>query len=124
MVKLAFGEFLRRERLKRGYGLRSFAKKIDWLPSNLSHLETGRIKPPREKETLYKIAKELGLERKSKKWGQFLDLAVDDLPDRMPADVADYVNNHTLAPVMLRTVANKKLTETQIKKLIESMKKI
>lgn len=124
MVKTSFGELLRKLRLKKGYGLRSFAKKIGWLPSNLSHLESGRINPPREKDALYRIAKELGLKKNSKESDSFFDLAAADTPGRMPADVADYVDDHSLAPVMLRTLANKKLTKAQIKKLIEDIKKM
>lgn len=124
MAKESFGKFLRKLRLKKGYGLRSFAKKIDWLPSNLSHLETGRINPPREKKVLYRIAKELGLKRSSKEWNSFFDLAAKDTPARLPVDIADYMSDQSLAPVMLRTVANKKLTKSQIKKLIEDIKKM
>ncbi len=122
MAKVSFGEFLKNLRLKQEYGLRSFAKKIQWLPSNLSHLETGRINPPREKEVLYRIAKELNLKKNSTEWANFFDLAAADMPGRLPVDIADYVNDQALAPVMLRTVANKKLTKSQIKKLIEDIK--
>lgn len=124
MVKESFGEYLRRTRLKKGYGLRSFAKKVGWLPSNLSHLETGRIKPPREKEILYRIARELDLRRNAKEWDCFFDLAAADTPERLPADIADYMSDQALAPVMLRTVANKKLTKSQIKQLIDDIKKM
>ncbi|MFH1847138.1 MAG: helix-turn-helix transcriptional regulator [Candidatus Omnitrophota bacterium] len=123
MVKVSFGQYIKRLRLKKGYGLRSFAKEIGWLPSNLSHLETGRINPPREKEVLLKIAKKLELKKNSKEWNNFLDLAANT-PDRVPVDIADFINDQELAPVMLRTVANKKLSKAQIKKLIEDIKKM
>ncbi len=122
MAKESFGDLLRKLRLKKGYGLRSFAKKINWLPSNLSHLETGRINPPRDKKMLYHIAKALDLKKGSKEQNRFFDLAVDDVPDRLPADITEYVNEHSLAPVMLRTVANKKLTKFQIQRLIKDIK--
>ncbi len=124
MHKISFGVYLRKLRLEKGYGLRSFAKKVGWLPSNLSHLETGRINPPREKGVLYRIAKELGLKKNSKEWNNFFDLAAADMPERLPVDIAEYMNDQSLAPVMLRTVANKKLTKSQIKKLIEDIKKM
>lgn len=124
MAKEHFGTFLKKLRLKRGYGLRSFAKSIKWLPSNLSHLETGRINSPRERVVLYRIAKALKLKKNSPDWNRFFDLAAADMPDRLPVDIADYISDQELAPVMLRTVANKKLSKAQIKKLIDDIKKM
>lgn len=124
MKKIFFGSLLKRLRLKRGFGLRSFAKVIRWLPSNLSHLETGRINPPRDRDALYRIAKALELKRNSTDWDYFFDLAAAGAPDRLPADIADFMSDQELAPIMLRTVANKKLSKAKIKKLIDDIKKM
>ena len=124
MAKTNFGSFLRELRLHKGFGLRAFAKEIGWLPSNLSHTETGRINPPRDSKVLRHIAKILGLKEGTADWGAFFDLAAKDEPTRVPADVADFVREEELAPIMLRTVANKKLTRAQIEKLIEKIKKL
>ena len=121
MARVTFGTFLRKLRLEKRYGLRAFAKKIKWLPSNLSHTESGRINPPCDLKVLKQIAKALELEENSEEWSRLFDLAAE-APGRIPADVADYVSDHELAPMMLRTVANKKLTKAQIKKLIDDIK--
>jgi len=124
MAKASFGSFLREMRLQKGFGLRAFAEAIGWLPSNLSHTETGRINPPKDSKILRHIAKVLGLKEGSAEWGNFFDLAAKDVPTRVPADIADFVREEELAPIMLRTVANKKLTRAQIEKLIEKIKKL
>ncbi|OGW74580.1 MAG: hypothetical protein A2Z72_02230 [Omnitrophica bacterium RBG_13_46_9] len=123
MTRVTFGTFLRKLRLTKGYGLRKFAEKIKWLPSNLSHTESGRINPPCDLKVLKNIAKALELKENSEDWNKLFDLAAE-APGRIPADIADYVSDHELAPMMLRTVANKKLTKAQIKKLINDIKKM
>ena len=118
-----FGVYLRQLRLKKGFGLRSFAKKVDWLPSNYSNLENDKINPPRDSDMLFKIARALQLSKDSEEWSKLFDLAANS-PERIPADLVKYVNEVELMPLMLRTVANKKLSKEQIKKLIEDIKKM
>ena len=120
--KVSFGEFLRELRIKAGYGLRAFAKKIDMQPSNLSVLENGRTHPPRDRTIQLKIAKALGLKKDSKDWGKFFDLAVKDI-DRLPADIISDNNLRDYLPVMMRTVAESRLSPKEIKELIERIKK-
>ena len=78
-----FGSYLRKLRLKSGLGLRSFAKVIGWLPSNLSNLENNKINPPRDQKTLFKIAQALKLTKNTENWDKFFDLAANT-PERMP----------------------------------------
>lgn len=118
-----FGEILRELRLKKGFGLREFAKKIDWLPSNLSNLENNRLNPPRDQKVLFSIAKALGLSQGTVNWNRFFDLAANG-KEKVPADITKYLNETELMPLMFRTVANKKLSKDQIKKLIEDIKKM
>ena len=119
--KVSFGEFLRELRIKAGFGLRVFAKKIDMQPSNLSILENGRTHPPRDKTIQLKIANALGLKKKSKEWGKFFDLAVEDI-DRIPADIVSDNNLRDYLPVMMRTVAESRLSAKEIKELIKRIK--
>lgn len=122
-MEKTFGSYLRGLRLKKGHGLRSFAKEIGWLPSNYSNLENDKISPPRDTKMLFSIAEALQLRKDSEEWAKLFDLAADS-PERVPADIVKYVNESELMPLMLRTVANKKLSKGQIKKLIEDIKKI
>ena len=118
----SFGEYLRELRIKAGYGLRTFAKKIDMQPSNLSVLENGRTHPPRDKTIQLKIAEALGLQKGSKEWGKFFDLAVADI-GKLPADIiSDNKLRHYL-PVMMRTIVDSRLSPKEVKQLIERIKK-
>ena len=118
---ISFGEYLRALRINAGYGLRAFAKKIDMQPSNLSLLENGRTHPPRDKGAQLKIAEALGLKKGSKEWGEYFDLAVEQR-DRLPADIVTDENLRNYLPIMMRTVANSKLSVKEIKELIEHIK--
>lgn len=117
----AFGDCLRDLRVKAGFGLRAFAKKIGMQPSNLSLIENGKANPPRDKEILFTIARALGLEKGSADWGDFFDSAVKDV-DTLPADIADNKAMREMLPIMLRTVANEKLSRDEILKLIKKIR--
>lgn len=117
----AFGDFLRELRIKAGYSLRSFAKEVEMQPSNLSLLENNKVNPPRDKDILFKLAEALKLKRGSEEWGQFFDLAVQGV-DRLPADIAEDKHVRDLLPIMLRTVANSKLSKEEILKLIKKIR--
>lgn len=91
-------------------------------PSNLSFIENGRAAPPREGETLKKIAAALGLKKNSREWDRFFDAAVEDTPGRLPADI---LANRSLAdqvPIMLRAVANARLKASELKELINRIR--
>lgn len=122
MEKMPFGLLLRKLRIACGSGLRAFAHEIGMKPSNLSFIESGRDNPPRSPITLSKIAHALKLKKGSKEWGYFFDAAVDDTPGRLPADI---LSNRTICdqvPIMLRTVANAKLSVAELKTLVARIK--
>jgi len=116
-----FGNCLRDLRIKAGYSLRAFAKEIEMQPSNLSLIENSKTNPPRDKEILFKLAEVLRLKKGSKEWGDFFDLAVQDV-DKLPADIANDKEMRDLLPIMLRTVANEKLSKEEILKLIKKIR--
>jgi len=116
-----FGNCLRDLRIKAGFGLRSFAKMVDMQPSNLSLIENSKVNPPRDKDILFKLAKALKLKKGTEDWGQFFDLAVQDI-DSLPADIATDKATRDLLPIMLRTVANAKLSKEEILKLIKKIR--
>lgn len=53
---VAFGNFVRGERLKLNIGLREFATKLGLSPAFISKMEIGDFKPPKE-ENIKKMAK-------------------------------------------------------------------
>jgi transcriptional regulator with XRE-family HTH domain len=116
----SFGEFLRACRLRAGYGLRSFAEAIDMQPSNLSNIEHGRANPPQDREVLTRVADTLGLRGSERH--QFFDLAVKHKPGALPADVADYVGKNPGIPVLLRTIAGRRLTRKDLDALVDHVK--
>jgi len=116
----AFGEFLRACRLRAGYGLRSFADAMDMRPSNLSNIEHGRANPPQDREALARMAETLGLRGAERH--QLFDLAVKHKPGILPADVAEYVGRTPGIPVLLRTLANRRLTRKDLDALVEHVK--
>ena len=115
-----FGEFLRACRLRAGYGLRSFAEAIDMRPSNLSNIEHGRANPPQDRNALTRIADALGLRGAERH--QLFDLAVKHKPGALPADVADYAGSNPGIPVLLRTIADRRLTRKDLGALVEHVK--
>lgn len=115
----AFGEFLRKSRLKAGYGLRSFALAIDMQPSNLSNIEHGRINPPQDPRMLTIVAETLGFKKNSKNWRCLFDLAVSHKPKALPADVIEFASKAPGVPVLLRTIEDKKLSKKELEELAE-----
>ena len=115
-----FGEFLRACRLRAGYGLRSFAEAIDMRPSNLSNIEHGRANPPQDRDALTRLADTLGLRGAERH--RLFDLAVKHKPGALPADVADYAGRNPGIPVLLRTIAGRRLTRKDLDALVEHVK--
>lgn len=124
MGKETFGTYLRKLRLAKGMGLRSFAKQVELLPSNLSSIEAGRANPPRSVDALKRIVKRLGLTEDGPEWSKLFDLAAK--PGQIQADVQEYlgeINATEELPLMARTIKNEKLTKHQIEQLIRDLKR-
>jgi transcriptional regulator with XRE-family HTH domain len=121
--EMLFGQMLKKIRVEESdIGLRAFASMIDMKPSNLSNIERGRIAPPASKETIDKICGALGLATNDQRRSKLFDLAADTA-GRIPADVAEAIKGTPGVPVLVRTVANKQLTEEKLKELSEYIKK-
>ncbi len=118
-----FGEYLRSLRLRVGLGLRAFAEAAGMQPSNLSNLEHGRLAPPQDKETLDELADLLGLAPGSTERARLFDLAVVGR-ERPPADVAAFAARTEGIPVLLRTIENRGLSSTELKKLTEYVNRL
>jgi transcriptional regulator with XRE-family HTH domain len=116
-TKNQFGEVLRDLRIKAGFGLKEFAKKIGMQASNLSFIENGRVSPPRKAETLEVVAQALGLKEGSEEWALFFDGAAK--PGEIPADVRKNKHISEFIPLLCRTISTSKLNKEQIQQLIK-----
>jgi transcriptional regulator with XRE-family HTH domain len=117
-----FGELLKEIRVKEAdIGLRTFANLIDMKPSNLSNIERNRIPPPANRQAIVRICDALGLAKNDPRREKLFDLAAE-AENRIPADVADVVKNQPGVPVLVRTVANKQLSEEKLRELVQYIK--
>lgn len=122
-VRETFGGMLKKLRVEEAdIGLRAFANMIDMKPSNLSNIERGRIPPPANKKIVDRICDVLGLASYDPRREKLFDLAAE-AKNRIPADVADAIKEQPGIPVLVRTVANKQLSEEKLKELAEYIKK-
>jgi transcriptional regulator with XRE-family HTH domain len=121
--KQTFGGLLKRLRVEEAdIGLRAFADLIDMKPSNLSNIERNRIPPPANRLAIARICDALGLAKNDSRREELYDLAAE-AENRIPADVAEMVRNQPGVPVLVRTVANKQLSEEKLRELAEYIKK-
>jgi transcriptional regulator with XRE-family HTH domain len=112
----SFGFYLKKLRLKAGFGLRRFASLIEMKASNLCDIEHNRRSIP--KEYLEPIAEALGLEKESAEWNRLFELSRK--ADELPADVEKIVRRK-FVPALLRTIDNVQLTDDDIKRLIDDI---
>lgn len=121
--KETFGGLLKKLRLEEAnIGLRAFADLIDMKPSNLSNVERGRIPPPANRKAIDSICDALGLSAQNPRRDELFDLAAQ-AKNRIPVDVAEAVKKQPGIPVLVRTVANKQLSEKKLRELAEYIKK-
>lgn len=118
-MKSNFGAFIRERRLAAELGLRRFAEMIGMLPSNLSNIEHGRLNPPQDPEMLKRIANALDMQRGTANWARLHDLAVAHKDAALAPDVAQYAARAPGVPLLLRTIADRRLTEAELEKLAE-----
>lgn len=112
----SFGSYLKKLRLESGFGLRRFANLIEIKASNLCDIEHGRRRMP--KERLEATADVLGLEKGTSDWEHFFELA--RTRGELPADVQQMAERRFM-PALLRTIDNVKLSDDDVKQLIEEI---
>ena len=114
-----FGELLRMIRVDEAkIGLRKFANLINFQSSNFSDIERGIKPPPANKPQIDLICDTLGLSNVDPRRVQLFDLAAKD-QDRVPADISETIKSNSGVPVLVRTIANKQLSEKKIRELSE-----
>src|SRR4030042_270417 len=121
--KKTFGGMLKKLRIEEArIGLRAFSDLINMKPSNLSNIERDRISPPASRKTISQNCDALGLPIEDPRREKLFDLAAK-AKNRIPADVAGAVKEYPGIPLLVRTVANKQLSERKLKELGEYIKK-
>ncbi len=115
-INESFGRYLKKLRLKAGFGLRRFANLIEMKASNLCDIEHNRRSMP--KEYLEPVAETLGLEKNSSDWEKFFELARKS--DELPADL-HRIAQRRFMPALLRTIDNVQLSDDEIKNLIDDI---
>jgi len=116
-INTSFGLFLKKLRVEEAnIGLRSFAELVELQPSNLSNMERGKLPPPANKETLDRICAALGLSLTDPRRAELFDLAAQ-YSGRIPADIVDVVKENEGVPVLVRTIANKQLSDEKLREL-------
>ena len=120
--KQTFGELLKKTRVEQAcIGLRAFADLVNMKPSDLSGLERGRIPPPTNRKVIVRICKALGLPRKDARRTRLFDLAAET---KNPTLADNNVGKTKPGfPVLVRSVANKQLSEKKFRDLAEYIKK-
>ena len=100
----------------------TFGQMLKKLRLEDANIERDRIPPPANRKTIDSICAALGLPKTDRYREELFDLAAK-AKSRIPADVADEVKKQPGIPVLVRTVANKQLSERKLRELAEYIKK-
>lgn len=113
-----FGGFVKSIRLNGNIIARDAALNASMLPSNFSKLEHGALAPPRDPGKQKRLAAAIGIQPGTDSANRFFDLA-GKATRSTPVDLAEIISEDDARPLLLRTIGNKRLSEEEIKKLIE-----
>jgi transcriptional regulator with XRE-family HTH domain len=117
-----FGEFIKERRISLGITLRGFCRRIGIDASNWSKTERGLLLPPRDDETLRKIAQVLGIKEGSEAWIEMKDKAHIGA-GRIPRDLLSDARIAQALPILFRTARAKRPTSKQLDQLIHILRK-
>ena len=103
---------------------RDFVKGLFLLPGmgNISKIERGLARAPQSPEIKAKYAAALGIKEGTDDWLTFFDLAAADL-GQIPEDLKGDERLLKSLPLLFRTVRDSELSEEELKKLIEALRK-
>jgi transcriptional regulator with XRE-family HTH domain len=113
-----FGNFVKSIRLANGITARDASQGAGMLPSNFSKLEHGALKPPQDGAKQKHLAGAIGIKLGTEQETQFFDLAAKT-NKAVPIDLADIISKEDAVPLLLRTIGNKRLSKSDIERLIE-----
>jgi len=118
----AFGDFFKRKRMELGLTLREFCRKNGFDAGNISKIERGLARAPQSAEIKTKYATALGIREGTDDWLTFFDLAAADL-GQIPEDLMKDERLLRSLPLLFRTVRDGEVSEGDLKRLIEAMRK-
>ena len=116
-----FGEFFKKKRGELGIPLRQFCLEHGLDPGNISKMERGITAPPQGHEKLEEYASHLKIKKGTDDWYTFFDLAAAD-SGKIPPELLKKREIVDQLPVLFRTLRGKKITDEQLKKLIDMIK--
>lgn len=108
-----FNDFVKKARIEKRTSLREFCRKTDLDPSNWSKIERGYLLPPKDPETLGKIAEGLGFEKDGENYKILFELAAIA---SIPAGIIEE-NVLEKIPLFFRTLRGNKPTEAELREL-------
>ncbi|MGA2624795.1 MAG: helix-turn-helix transcriptional regulator [Bacteroidota bacterium] len=111
---MRFGQLLRDLRAQRGITLRQLAGDSDIDVSYLSRVERESIPPPQKEELLEAIIAAISASEEEAR--QLRDYAALD-NENFPKDIAGKMKEMVGIPLLLRSVANKRLSAEDIEKI-------
>ena len=117
-----FGEYFKSLRLHLGLTLRDFCLQNDFDSGNVSKLERGVFLPPQDDQKIRVYARALGLREGSAEWIEFFDRAAAE-GGRLPEDIRNDSSVIQRLPAFFRTLRDKKLSEDDLERLIEKIKR-
>src|SRR4030042_5164241 len=115
MSNSGFGDYLREKRLEKNFTLRAFCERFGFDTAYVSRLETNKLRPPTT-DKLSALAEALGLQKNSKEWIKFFDLAHqarNELPEDVKQNAPEII---TTLPAFLRTPDGKRVSKEKIEK--------
>ena len=113
----AFGTFIRERRLSLKLTARDVASQADLQPSNLCNLEHGVTLPSKDPLRLKSLATALRFKRGTGESQDFFDKAARATKS-IPVDIADIISENEAAPIMLRSIGNRRLSKTDIARIV------
>ena len=117
-----FATFFQALRKESRITLRAFCEAAGADPGNISRLERRAIPPPQDREILIRYANALSIKEGSDEWYLFFDLAAADR-GIIPQDIMDDAELEKELPAFFRTLRGQKPTETEMRKVIEKIRK-
>jgi transcriptional regulator with XRE-family HTH domain len=122
MSSKAFGQFIKKLRLRKGITLREFCHVNGFDPGNFSRLERGLLPPPQREDLLEKYALALDLQRGSDEWTEFFDQAAA-AKGQLPQDLLSDAELLEKLPLLFRTLRGRQVSAEKLDQLMNKVRR-